>query len=382
MGLTSRERVLMALNHEETDRVPIDLGSSRSTGINANAYNQLKQHLGITTDTVCFDVKQDLAYADFDLLKRLGSDVVILPRLVPSVGIPIDRMKPGQLPCGGGDCLLAEDFNPVDIGGGTLGIFDKEGHLLAKRPKDGLYFDECYNPLQNVETEEEIDRLLEQSGAKLVCLENSHNFSGGYCIDLPTMAEIRRVADRRGASIHLDGARLFHAAAHLNTTADQICQYADSVMFCVSKGLGAPVGSLLCGTKEFCARARTTRKLLGGVMRQAGVIAAPALYALEHNIQRLQEDIDNARLIHERLQGRLEKLHMQEEVQTNILMLDLSDAGIKADGFCARAKEKGLHIRPIRNDIRVRLVLYKGITRQDAEAAADILLELDRSLRG
>lgn len=229
---------------------------------------------------------------------------------------------------------------------------------------------------------EEIDRLLEQSGAKLVCLENSHNFSGGYCIDLPTMAEIRRVADRRGASIHLDGARLFHAAAHLNTTADQICQYADSVMFCVSKGLGAPVGSLLCGTKEFCARARTTRKLLGGVMRQAGVIAAPALYALEHNIQRLQEDIDNARLIHERLQGRLEKLHMQEEVQTNILMLDLSDAGIKADGFCARAKEKGLHIRPIRNDIRVRLVLYKGITRQDAEAAADILLELDRSLRG
>lgn len=160
MGLTSRERVLMALDHEETDRVPIDLGSSRSTGINANAYNQLKRHLGITTDTVCFDVKQDLAYADFDLLKRLGSDVVILPRLVPSVGIPIDRMKPGQLPCGGGDCLLAEDFNPVDIGGGTLGIFDKAGHLLAKRPKDGLYFDECYNPLQDVESEEEIDRLL------------------------------------------------------------------------------------------------------------------------------------------------------------------------------------------------------------------------------
>ena len=160
MGLTSRERVLMALDHEETDRVPIDLGSSRSTGINANAYNQLKRHLGITTDTVCFDVKQDLAYADFDLLKRLGSDVVILPRLVPSVGIPIDRMKPGQLPCGGGECLLAEDFNPVDLGGGTLGIFDKEGHLLAKRPKDGLYFDECYNPLEDVESEEEIDRLL------------------------------------------------------------------------------------------------------------------------------------------------------------------------------------------------------------------------------
>lgn len=164
MGLTSRERVLMALNHEETDRVPIDLGSSRSTGINANAYNKLKEYLGIKTDTICFDVKQDLAYADFDLLKRLGSDVVILPRLVPSIGIPIDKMKPGKLPCDGGDCMLAEAFNPVDIGGGTLGVFDSEGHLLAKRPKDGLYFDECYNPLQDAESEEDIDANLKLPG--------------------------------------------------------------------------------------------------------------------------------------------------------------------------------------------------------------------------
>lgn len=160
MGLTSRERVLMALNHEETDRVPIDLGSSRSTGINANAYQNLKNYLGYQTDTVCFDVKQDLAYPDFDLLKRIGCDVVILPRLVPSIGIPIDKMKKGQLPCGGGECLLAEAFQPVDIGGGTLGVFDGEGHLLAKRPKDGLYFDECYNPLKEAESEEDIDRLL------------------------------------------------------------------------------------------------------------------------------------------------------------------------------------------------------------------------------
>ena len=89
--LTSRERVEMALNHEETDRIPIDLGSSRSTGINANAYQELKTYLGSDKETVCFDVKQDLAYPDFDILKRLGSDVVILPRLVPSVGVLIDK---------------------------------------------------------------------------------------------------------------------------------------------------------------------------------------------------------------------------------------------------------------------------------------------------
>lgn len=158
--MNSRERVMTALNHEETDRIPIDLGSSRSTGINANAYQDLKKYLGITSDTICFDVKQNLAYPDFDLLKRLGSDVVILPRLVPSIGIPIERMKPGKLPCGGGDCMLPEAFNPVDIGNGVLGVFDKVGHLIAKRPKEGLYFDECYYPLQNVESEKEIDELL------------------------------------------------------------------------------------------------------------------------------------------------------------------------------------------------------------------------------
>lgn len=160
MGLTSRERVLMACNHEETDRIPVDLGSSRSTGINANAYQELKKYLGYTSETVCFDVKQDLAYPDFNLLKELGVDVVILPRLVPSIGIRIDKMKHGSLPCNGGECLLSEYFNPVDIGGGTLGVFDDEGHLLAKRPKDGLYFDECYNPLKDVESEDEIDKLL------------------------------------------------------------------------------------------------------------------------------------------------------------------------------------------------------------------------------
>lgn len=226
----------------------------------------------------------------------------------------------------------------------------------------------------------EIDRLLEASGAKLLCLENSHNFSGGYCIDLPTMKAIRKAADRHGASIHLDGARLFHAAAHLQVPAEQICRHVDSVMFCVSKGLGAPVGSLLCGSADFCRRARETRKLLGGGMRQAGVIAAPAIYALEHNMARLTEDIQHTKLIYDMLHGRLSKIGLQKEVQTNILMLDLSETGIDAEEFCARAKEKGLLIRPVRNSVRVRLVLYKGITCQDASAAANVILALDREL--
>ena len=151
-------------------------------------------------------------------------------------------------------------------------------------------------------------------------------------------------------------------------------------MFCVSKGLGAPVGSLLCGSAKFCLEARKTRKLFGGVMRQAGVIAAPALYALKHNIDRLGEDIENARLIFNKLNGHLNKIILQEEAQTNILMLDLSNAGILADAFCEKAKEMGLLIRPIRSQYKVRLVLYKCISKQDALTAAYIIIALDQSL--
>lgn len=225
----------------------------------------------------------------------------------------------------------------------------------------------------------QIDRLLGESGATLVCLENTHNFSGGYCIDLPTMARIRKVADRHGAKIHLDGARLFHAVAVLGCTAEDICQYVDSVMFCISKGLGAPVGSLLCSTETFIGQARVRRKLFGGVMRQSGVIAAPGIYALTHNVKRMQDDIRHAKLTHSLLQGKLRKVGMQKEVQSNILMLHLNDSGISPEAFCVKAKEKGLLIRPILSD-SVRLVFYKGIGEEDARAAADIILTIDQCL--
>lgn len=272
--------------------------------------------------------------------------------------------------CHAGDTVLVEEEQHILLTEKL--VF--EPHLGGLKPV-------CYHlDAHHMPFPDEIDQLLTESGAKLLFLENSHNFSGGYCIDVPTMAKLRAVADAHGVPIHMDGARLFDAAAHLQTSAAQICQYVDSVMFCVSKGLGAPVGSLLCSTRAFCAQARATRKLFGAVMRQGGIIAAPAIYALEHNIERLGEDIENAQLIHTLLKGKLKRLRIQDEVQTNIVMLDLTDAGILADEFCKRAKEKGLFIRPIRNNYRVRLVLYKGITHEDAENAASILLELDSEL--
>ena len=159
MSITSRERVLAALRHEETDRVPIDLGSSRSTGINAIAYSNLIKHLGVSSQTVLFDVKQLLALPDEEILRRLGVDVVILPRLVPSVGVRIDEYKLGQLPRDGGECLLAKAFEPKEIPGRGLGLYNALGTLIAVRPNGGLYFDEVYSPLADAESEAEIDSL-------------------------------------------------------------------------------------------------------------------------------------------------------------------------------------------------------------------------------
>lgn len=226
----------------------------------------------------------------------------------------------------------------------------------------------------------ELEAGLERSGAKLVCIENTHNFSGGYCIGLERMQEIRAVADCHQAKIHMDGARVFHAAAALDCTVEEICRHVDSVMFCISKGLGAPIGSLLCGSREFIAEARQKRKLFGGVMRQAGIAAAPGLYALEHNVERLGEDIRNTQLTHSLLQGKLKHLKLQEEVQSNILILSMEDAPISADGFAQRAKEQGLLVLPLADMGTVRLVFHLGNQEADAKGAAEIIAAVDNAL--
>ena len=223
-----------------------------------------------------------------------------------------------------------------------------------------------------------MEEELKNGPVKLICIENTHNYTGGACIDLKRMAEIRSLADRYGVPVHMDGARGFNAAAFLGTTVKEIARYVDSLMFCVSKGLGAPVGSLLCGTRKFISEAKEMRKLLGGAMRQAGIIAAPAIYALKHNVERLREDNENAQFCASLLKD-LKKVKAQQNVQTNIMMLDMEGAGITPQEFCARAKERGLLIRPIIGSF-VRLVFYKGITRSDAERAAAIVREIDGEL--
>jgi len=156
--MTSRERVRMALRHQEPDKVPIDFGGMRSTGISAMAYNKLKEYLGIKGGvTKLYDVQQQLAEPELDIVELMGGDVVQLHRLEPSFGIKIDRWKPGKLP-DGSDCIEPYDLNPIVNENGGLDI--KVGDVVfARMPKGGYYYDVVYHACENVETKEELDKL-------------------------------------------------------------------------------------------------------------------------------------------------------------------------------------------------------------------------------
>lgn len=270
--------------------------------------------------------------------------------------------------CRPGDIVLVNDLQHLDRSEKTA--FDPR---FGQMKKAVYHLDKAFQP-----DTEEIEAQFKTGSIKLLCLENTHNYTGGTCITEDSLKKIHELAQKYHIPVHMDGARLFNAALYLKVPVSQLCQYVDSVQFCFSKGLGAPVGSVLCGTKEFIKDTKETRKLMGGAMRQAGIIAAPAIYALEHNIPRLQEDHDNCAACAAQLQN-LKKVIVQKDVQTNILMLDVAQTGITPQEFCARAKAKGLWIRPIINT-SVRLVFYKGITRQDALGAAAIIRELDAKL--
>ena len=230
----------------------------------------------------------------------------------------------------------------------------------------------------NLPDPDDMRRILESQEIALLCIENTHNFSGGTCVPLERMKAIHELAKEFGVPVHMDGARMFNAVAALGVEAREMCKYVDSVMFCISKGLGAPIGSLVCCSEEFSRKVRDKRKLLGGAMRQAGVIAAPGMYALKHNIERLAEDNANAAYAAEQLKD-LKNTKVYGKVMSNIIVLDTNGLGLTPGEYCSKAAEKGLLIKPLLKD-KVRLVFYKDISREDTEKAVAIIRKLD-SLR-
>lgn len=205
-------------------------------------------------------------------------------------------------------------------------------------------------------------------GVKLACVENSHNFGGGICVSLARQQALAIAARSASVPVHMDGARLFNAAVALGVDAAHLAACADSVMFCLSKGLGAPFGSVLCGTREFIAQARQTRKLLGGGMRQAGIMAAAGLVALRTGIERLAEDHENARHLGAALAAYGE--FVLTPVQSNIVMLDISASGRSSEWFEQKLAPLGLLAKGMGKD-HLRLTTYNGVGRQDMARAIE-----------
>ncbi len=206
---------------------------------------------------------------------------------------------------------------------------------------------------------------------RLLCLENTHNRAGGMPFGPQEMDAVCLTARELGLAVHVDGARIFNAAVALGVPAKTLVRYADSVMFCVSKGLSAPVGSVLAGTGDFIERARRFRKMVGGGMRQAGVIAAAGVVALRTMVNRLAEDHANARRLAEGM-ARLPGLAVDlSRVRTNMILAQVNGPTSAAE-FTARMRDEGVLALPTGSST-IRMVTHRHITPGDVDQALDAL---------
>jgi threonine aldolase len=207
----------------------------------------------------------------------------------------------------------------------------------------------------------------------LIEIENTANLAGGGCTPLPILEEIWENAKERKLPVHIDGARIFNASAALGVDAKTLTRGFDTVMFCLSKGLGAPVGSMLTGSSELIEQARIYRKALGGGMRQAGVLAAAGLIALEQMPARLHQDHANARLLAEALSNMEGVAIDLDAVETNIIIFRLTGS-LKVLELVARLKERGVLASTVGPDT-IRLVTHYDVSRGDCITAAEALTE-------
>lgn len=237
--------------------------------------------------------------------------------------------------------------------------------------------------LNTVESEDDIihPHLLEKAiretdlhtpPTTLLCIENA--LATGRVVPLDTMEKVYATAKNRGLAVHMDGARLFNAAVALNVPATEITKYTDTVMFCLSKGLCAPVGSMLAGSREFIGRARKNRKILGGGMRQCGILAAAGILALTDMTKELQTDHDNAAWLRERL-AKIPGVHVKGDgIQINMVFFTIDCAKETAEALPEKLLKQGIKINGISAG-EFRFVTNHDVTRDDLSYVADCLEE-------
>jgi threonine aldolase len=264
--------------------------------------------------------------------------------------------------CGRGEEVILGDSSHIFLNeaGGMSALGGIFPHTIPNLP-DGTI------RLQDIEAAIRRDNI-HFPRTRLVCLENTHNRCYGAALTPEYTAAVVSLAKKRGISIHLDGARIFNAAVALGVDVRELARGVDSVNVCLSKGLAAPVGSVICGSKGFIGRARRIRKMLGGGMRQAGIIAAAGTEALGSMVDRLVEDHRNARRLAEGIAGIPGLFTEPDRVRTNILYVDLVDQRFTDDEFMRLLEKRGLRLSHP-GPARFRMLTHYGIGAAEIDAA-------------
>ncbi|MFQ6002115.1 MAG: low-specificity L-threonine aldolase [Candidatus Zixiibacteriota bacterium] len=212
----------------------------------------------------------------------------------------------------------------------------------------------------------------------LICLENTHNRAGGTIYPIEEIKKIREATKPFGIKMHLDGARLWNATIATGIPLDKYARYFDSVSVCLSKGLGAPIGSVICGSSDFIQIARRNRKMFGGGMRQVGIIAAAGIYAIENNFNRLIEDHRNAKALAQGL-SKIPKISVDSEsVQTNIVVIDIKKSGMEVAKALEKLKEKNVLAVPF-GKTQIRCVTHLNVSRDDIYKALEVFQQIFES---
>lgn len=256
--------------------------------------------------------------------------------------------------CGRGDEAIMGDAAHTYIyeQGGAAALGGIHPRALPTQPDGSLRLEDIAAAIRNDDLHFPVSRL--------VCLENTHNRAGGAMLTPAYTAAVADLAHSRGLKLHIDGARIFHAAVAQGVDVQELARGADSITFCLSKGLAAPVGSVVCGEEAFIRRARRARKVLGGGMRQAGVLAAAGIMALEEMVARLAQDHANARLLAEGI-APLPGIQIdRDRVQTNIIIFSLDHPHLGPAELAARLRQRGVGVLTIGNQ-RLRAVTHYGI---------------------
>ena len=273
--------------------------------------------------------------------------------------------------CGRGDEVILGDQSHTFHyeAGGISALGGVHPHTLANQPDGTIRLDRIEEAIR--------PDNVHFPRTRLICLENTHNRCSGAALAPEYVDEVAELARRHELAMHLDGARIFNAAVALGVDVKTLTRNVDSVSFCLSKGLSAPVGSVVCGSDAFVAEARRIRKVVGGGMRQAGIIAAPGIVALEDMVDRLEEDHCNAARL-ARGVAQLEGLAIDlGRVQTNIVYFDVTSSGFTAASLVADLAARGVRMLNL-GPSRIRAVTHYGISSEDIDRTLSTMSEVVR----